>query len=230
MSRRPPMLGSRDWTDDDLETLRINYADWPSNLIAAALKRTPGAVTAKAHELRLVKADDYRAKLEALRKRFPQLPTGGRFQPGQTPVNKGIKHRPGWAPGRMAKGQFKKGVRQGVAVKLWKPIGTERISKDGYLERKIHDGLPLQSRWRAVHILVWEAVNGPLPPGHAIAFLKGRFSNEAEKITIDAVELVSRAELMRRNTYHNNYPPEARQIIQLRGALTRKIRRREREK
>ncbi len=40
------------------------------------------------------------------------------------------------------------------------------------------------------------------------------------------LELVSRSELMRRNSHWNTLPPELAQIVQLRGALTRKINRR----
>lgn len=148
--------------------------------------------------------------------------TDGRFQPGQTPANKGLR-RPGWAPGRMRENQFKKGERQGVAVKLYQPIGTERISKDGYLERKVNDDMPLQARWRAVHRLVWEAANGPIPPGHAVAFKDGKRTAVAAEITADRLELVSRVELMRRNSYHTRYPKEVAQLIQLKGALNRKI-------
>lgn len=54
---------------------------------------------------------------------------------------------------------------RGEAARKYKPIGTERVSREGYRERKIHDGLPLQSRWRAVHLIEWEAVNGALPAG-----------------------------------------------------------------
>src|SRR6185437_7978694 len=70
-----------------------------------------------------------------------------------------------------ARTQFKKGGRTGRANELYKPIGTERLSKDGYLERKIHDGMPLQSRWRAVHLVNWEKLNGPLPKGMALKCL-----------------------------------------------------------
>lgn len=99
----------------------------------------------------------------------------GQFEKGQPTWNKGY-HCPEGVGGRHPNAratQFQKGSRQGVAVKLWKPIGTERMSKSGYLERKIHDGLPLQSRWRAVHILNWEQVNGPLPKGMALKCLDG---------------------------------------------------------
>lgn len=86
-------------------------------------------------------------------------------------------------------------MRQGVAVKLWKPIGTERLSKDGYLERKINDDLPLQARWRAVHIINWEAVNGPLPKGMALKCLDGNKENRDPS----NYEAVSRGVLARLN-------------------------------
>lgn len=103
----------------------------------------------------------------------------GCFAKGQVSWNKGKPCAPGTG-GRhpnSRRTQFTKGERRGVAVKLYKPIGTERIAKDGYVERKIHDGLPLQSRWRAVHLIEWEAVNGPLPAGHALKCLDGDKSN-----------------------------------------------------
>jgi hypothetical protein len=77
----------------------------------------------------------------------------------------------------MKETQFKKGERRGVAAKLWKPIGTERLSKDGYLERKINNDLPLQARWRAVHLIRWEEINGPIPEGQALKCLDSNKSN-----------------------------------------------------
>ncbi|WP_419827692.1 HNH endonuclease [Sphingomonas sp.] len=111
------------------------------------------------------------ANLHALRKRKGWR-TGrtGQFAPGQEPANKGkpMPYHPNSAATR-----FKAGERRGVAVRLYKPIGTERMSKDGYLERKINDGLPLQSRWRAVHLVHWEELHGPVPAGHALKCLDG---------------------------------------------------------
>lgn len=121
----------------------------------------------------------------------------------------------------MKETQFKKGVRQGVAVKLYKPIGTERLSKDGYLERKVNDDLPLQARWRAVHLVEWERVNGPIPPGHALVFRNG----DKTDIRPDNLELITRRALMKRNSVHNLPQPLA-QTVQLLGALNRQIRRR----
>jgi hypothetical protein len=103
----------------------------------------------------------------------------GCFEKGAAPANKG-KHYP---PGKGAnhpnavRTRFKKGNRTGRANHVYKPIGAERLSKDGYVERKIHDGLPLQSRWRGVHRIEWEKLHGPVPKGHALKCLDGNRQN-----------------------------------------------------
>jgi hypothetical protein len=86
----------------------------------------------------------------------------GRLRRGNVPHNKG-KKMPYNA--NSARTRFKTGNRTGRANHVYKPIGTIRSSKEGYLERKIHDGLPMQSRWRAVHLLNWEEKHGPVPKG-----------------------------------------------------------------
>jgi hypothetical protein len=106
----------------------------------------------------------------------------------------------------------------GRALAIYQPIGTERLSKEGYLQRKVNDALPRHSRWRAVHILLWESVNGPLPEGCAVIFRDGN----KENITQDNLECVTRAELMHRNSVHNSGPEIAR-LQQLRGVLIRRI-------
>lgn len=226
-TRRPNAHGSRPWTEDELETLRINWADWPSSIIAHILKRSQQATATKAHLLGLRKAPDFGAKMERL-KQLLDLPKGDRFEKGQTPHNKGVR-RPGWAPGRMAETQFKPG-RAPEQARNYKPIGSLRISPDGYLERKVTDDRSIvpARRWVGVHRLVWEKAVGPIPSGHAVAFLPGRRTTVESEITLDRLELVSRRELMRRNTVHN-YPPELVGLIRVKAGLVRKIRRRERE-
>jgi hypothetical protein len=119
--------------------------------------------------------DVSQSNLTALCKRHGWL-TGrtGRFVKGQVSHNKGRKGV--CAPGS-EKGWFKQGTRSGRAKENYKPIGTERLSKSGYRERKIHDGMPLQSRWRAVHLIEWEAENGPVPDGHCLKCLDGDKTN-----------------------------------------------------
>ncbi|WP_347139464.1 HNH endonuclease [Paracoccus sp. SSK6] len=98
----------------------------------------------------------------------------GRFEKGQAAHNKG---KPMPFNANSAATRFKAGQRSGRAAALHKPIGTERISRDGYVERKVNDGLPMQRRWRGVHLIRWEEANGPLPQGHALKCLDGDRAN-----------------------------------------------------
>jgi hypothetical protein len=98
----------------------------------------------------------------------------GCFKKGQAPANKGMKMP---YNENSARTRFQKGQRSGRAQELYKPIGSERLSKDGYVERKIHDGLPLQSRWRAVHLIRWEEMNGPIPDGMCLKCVDSDKSN-----------------------------------------------------
>lgn len=114
-------------------------------------------------------------KLHGLRKREGWR-TGrtGWFAKGAASPNKGKRCPPGQG-GRhpnARRTQFKPGARTGRAAEIYKPIGAE-VVRDGYLVRKIHDGRPMQSRWRAVHLLRWEEANGPVPEGHCLKVLDG---------------------------------------------------------
>jgi hypothetical protein len=213
--------GKRLWDDEEIAVLLARYPHEPTPRIARALRRSLSAVYGRAQILGLTKTAEYLASPDACRLRRGEHPgVATQFKKGQVPANKGLR-RPGWSPGRMKETQFKKGVRQGVAVRLYQPIGTERISKDGYLERKINDDLPLQARWRSVHLLVWEAANGRVPKSHAITFVNG----DKRDIRLANLKCITRRELLARNTVHNLPKPLA-ETIQLLGALNRKIRRR----
>jgi hypothetical protein len=216
-------VNGRAWLPDEDARLRALYPDTATVIVARRLGRSLSSTYQRARTLALYKSKAYLASPAACRlRRGDNVGARCRFQKGHVPANKGLR-RPGFGPGRMKETQFKKGERRGVAAKLWKPIGTERISKDGYLERKINDDLPLQRRWRAVHLLLWESVNGPLPRAHAVAFKNG----DKTDIRLDNLELITRRELMARNTVHNLPKPLA-QTVQLLGALKRKINRRSR--
>lgn len=110
----------------------------------------------------------------------------GHFPKGHEPFNKGKKKF--WIGGEET--QFKKGHRP----HNWVPLGTERISKDGYIEVKIREG-QFQKNWRGKHILIWEKENGPLPEGHAIVF----GDRDKRNFDVDNLICVSRAQLARLN-------------------------------
>ncbi len=216
------------WTEKQLEILIERYPIERAEDIAAAIGRSKNSVFRKAKKLGLKKSVEFLASVLSGRIQRGQMDprmVATQFQRGDVPANKGLR-RPGYAPGRMAETQFKRGHRSGRAQALYQPIGAERISKDGYLERKINDDMPLNKRWRAVHLVLWESVHGPVNgKTHVVIFRNGNKTD----IRMENLELLTRAELMRRNTYHR-YGKEVAQLVQLRGAITRQINRKERGK
>lgn len=201
--------------------LREIYPHLPTVDIAAKMGVTLNRIYKKATKLGLKKSTAYLASPHACRlRRGDNIGKAHRFQPGHVPANKGLR-RPGWHAGNMRSTQFKKGSLNGRARQLYVPIGTERLSKDGYLERKFTDERHGPYRWKAVHVLLWIEHHGPVPPGYAIGLIDGNKKN----VVIENLVLLSRADLMRRNSWHN-YPPEIGLLIQARGALVRQINKR----
>lgn len=217
------------WTADQIETLRINYADFPTFLVAFVCGKPIDRTYAMANRLGLKKSATYLASDWACRlRRGDNVGAAYRFPKGHVPANKGLR-RPGYARGRMAETQFKKG-RPAHEARNYLPIGSTRITRDGLLERKTTDDpnvYPVR-RWVGVHRLVWEAENGPIPQGYAVVFKPGRHTTEEALITPEILELMTRADLMRRNSFHTRYPKEIGQLIQQRAVLVRAINKRSR--
>lgn len=211
------------WTPDELATLRELYPTTRAKDIAAQIGRPLRSVLEKAWREGMKKPRETIARLARESMADPSHP--GRafhFPKGHGPWNAGKK---GWdAGGRSAETRYQKGNLSGRAKVLLQPLGALRVSKDGYLEQKYtHAGRGSQ-RWRGVHRIVWEAAHGPIPPRHVVRFLPGQFTTELDEITVDRLELLSMRENMLRNTVHN-LPKEIAQLVQLRGALVRKINR-----
>jgi hypothetical protein len=213
------MSRGRPWSLDEIERLKALYPHAPTKRIAEQLGRSTTAIYGKANLLGLNKAQEYLDSPDACRlRRGDNVGAACRFQKGHVPANKGLR-RPGFAPGKMAETQFKPGQK----CHNWKPIGSERLTDDGYLQRKMTDtGYPPRD-WIGVHILLWEQHHGPVPAGHCVAFRNGNRTD----IRIDNLELITRRERMLRNTVHN-LPKSLVEVVQLRGVLQRKINRLER--
>ncbi|WP_369952372.1 HNH endonuclease signature motif containing protein [Ralstonia syzygii] len=222
------MMPRRAWSEAELELLRQNYADSRAEDIARAVGRPVRVVYNKARQLGLKKSPEFYAGSQSGRLDGVRGMTG-RFAKGHTTWNKGVKGSTGHHP-NCVRTQFKKGHMHGAAQHNYVPIGSERINKDGYLERKVTDDPKLvpARRWVGVHRLVWEAANGPIPKGHVVCFLPGRRSTDVNLITVDALELVHRAELARRN-HPKNKSPDLWRLVQLKGAITRQVNRIARE-
>ena len=215
-----PKRKRKTWARREVEVLHREYASTSTADLAARFGRSITSVYAKAALLGLKKTEAYLNGPDAGRlKPGHSAAASTRFQPAHRPPNKGVK---GWqAGGDSEKTRFKTGHRGGKAAELYQPIGTERVTKDGYLQRKVNDDMPLQRRWKMVHNLVWEEHRGPIPRGHIVTFRNGK----KDDIRIDNLELLSRAENMRRNSVHR-FPKPLADLCQLKGALQRQINKR----
>lgn len=200
------------WTPKALATLRKLYPEMSCHDVAERMGRSVASIKNQAVKLGLRKSDAY----------FASKP--GAFKSGHTPWNKDKPGSTGTHP-NCRKAWFKKGHRGGMAARNYKRMGSHRI-KDDLLEKKVLDDGAPHRRWVAVHRLVWEAANGPIPEGHVAVFKPGRKTHVEAEITLDRIEVITRAENMRRNSYHTRYPKEVAQLIQLRGALNRQINKR----
>lgn len=162
---------------------------------------------------------------------------GGRFQKGQLSWNKG-KPWDEWMPeeGRAAvlANCFQKGNLPKRPDGWMKPVGYERVTKDGYIEVKVHDGLQeLPNRnYRPKHHVIWEEHNGPIPPHTNIIFADG------DKTNFDPENLVAVSRKDWAPIRHAGYPYADREtletsvrIVQLSRAIREKeMERKEKEK
>ncbi|WP_342557323.1 HNH endonuclease signature motif containing protein [Lysinibacillus sp. FSL P4-0201] len=112
----------------------------------------------------------------------------GQFEKGSTPVNKGTK-------GLYNVGGNRTSFKKGDTPKNYKPVGTERIDRDGYVLIKVSDSGTWHERWRHKHKVVWEKANGPIPKGHVLIFLDQNKLN----ISLENLQLITRAQLARMN-------------------------------
>ena len=210
------------WTRKMDQQLRKLYPETLTRLLAPRLGVSRLAAHQRAAKLGIRKTAAFTER--TLRECGVQVRTSGaphRFPKGHIPANKGLK-MPGWGPGRMKETQFKKGQVSINTMPMWSFRWV-----DGYLMLKTGKRhAPPSDRWEYVHRLIWEQANGPLPHWTVarIWWKDGDHANNA----LSNLELVGAKDHMARTTVHT-LPAPLPQLIQLAGALKRKIRSREKK-
>ena len=208
------------WTAADIATLRRLYPHHSTQHCAEALGCTVHRINAKAYKLGLQKSPAWLATPGAGRiAKGERRGVASEFKPGHASWNKGIHYTAG---GRSVETRFKPGqvsARWDAEIYI---VGALRINTDGELEIKTAPG-PRQ--WVRLARYTWETERGPIPKGMIVAVRDDDRHNCAD---VNNLELLTRAQLMRRNTVHNLPKPLA-QLVQLRGALVRKINHRTRK-
>lgn len=208
-------MGKHEWTTAELRTLDREYPRRSTAAVAEMLGLRLSQVYNMAFVRGLKKTPEYLASVESGRlRKLDERGRQHRFQPGHKTWNAGLKG--------IDIGGKETRFKRGNCPHNRRPIGSERLDKDGYLYRKVSDTRVKRIDWRAVHVIEWERANGPLPKGKFVIFADGNRSNFEPSNLI----AVTRAELMERNTVQR-FPTELRRVIQLRGALNRQIRKRQ---
>ena len=106
--------------------------------------------------------------------------------------------------------------KKGHIPKNHKPVGYERITRDGYIEVKTAEPNVFELK----HRLVWIEHNGEIPPGYNIQFKDGNRQN----VSIENLYMISRSEqLKKENSLYARYPEDVQYLIKLKGALNRQI-------
>lgn len=184
-----------------------NYMAIPAKRMAKMLNRCEGTARQRMKKLGITVPPEIIEK-------FKQ---GSYIKKGNVPLNKGKKltdYVSQESIERMKGTQFKKGqLPQNTKTDLSISIRTDNR---GVRNKFIRISL---SKWIPLHRYNWEKENGKIPAKQKLIFKDGNTMN----CEIDNLELLTSAELMRRNSFHNNYPKEICLAIQLQGVLNRQI-------
>lgn len=213
---RPTLNGMRrKTTEDDIIYIKNHYTTMSAQEIALERGMVKGTVVQIARRLGVKKSKEWIA--QRARERALDPNHGGRrshFQKGNVPATKGRPISEWMSPegiANSAKTRFKKGQRP----LSWRPIGSERVNVEGYVEIKVREGL---HGWDPKHRVVWAKANGAIPSGYHVRFRDGNKQN----CDINNLYLCSKADLLRENNL-NNYPEDIKEVIRLRAAIKHRI-------
>ena len=105
--------------------------------------------------------------------------TTGCFRKGSIPWNKGLK---GYI------GPNKTSFKKGTIPPQYRPVGSERVNKDGYIEIKVAD----PRTWKLKQRYVYEQYHGEIPKGYYVIFA----DQDKRNFDIDNLIAVSRSEIL----------------------------------
>lgn len=194
------------------DIIRERFPNERTQDLADELGLTYSQLANRAHSMGLKKSEEFKQSDKSGRHNLIEKGKKTRFQPGHTPVNKGVK-MPDHIYDKVKHSMFKKGNRP----HNWKADGSivERNDKTGrsYLYFKVKD-----SHWILYHNKIWMDHHGPIPEKHIISFKDGNTLN----CDISNLELLSMAENAKRNSIHR-FPDDVKEVIRLKAKLTKKI-------
>jgi hypothetical protein len=160
------MKPKHDWTNQEIEKLKLEFPDRRTDLIASELGLAYHIVANKAYRIGLKKTEAFLHSPEC--NRLDGIKGAShRFVKGQVPPNKGVT----------MSDELREKVKHtwfqpGHEPTSTKYDGYERISKDGYREVRVSKG-----KFVFVHRKNWEQLNGPIPKGMIMKSIDGNPEN-----------------------------------------------------
>lgn len=193
-----------DWTEEKIEQLKTLYPDENTQVIANLFGFSIYAIYKMAKNLGLKKSKEF--LLSEKSGRLVKGKTGQegvryQFPKGHVPVNKGKKQKEYMSKESIERTKATR-FQKGQLPHNTKPVGYERVDKDGYLYCKVEGKRKLVLK----HRYVWEQHNGPIPKGYNIQF-KDRNKHNCD---IENLYMISRANQMaKENSASKNLPDSA---------------------
>jgi hypothetical protein len=207
-------LKLRNWSEYEQHVLVTMFPDNYTETICNLLNRSYSSVAHRAYLFGLKKSADFKQK--ELEKQGERLYIAGksyRYTAGNIPDNKGKKITIDVYK-KLSPTMFVKGRVPHNAKKDWEEVYKKSKSGKPYLMVKVPGIANLQPK----HIWLWETKNGKVEKGFNIVFKDGNQLN----CTIENLEYISNAELMKRNTIHR-FPDELKSTIKLVNKLKKAI-------
>ncbi len=203
------------WTESDNNILVDLYPTTESSEIAKKLGVSLSRVYNRANFLGLKKERGFASRINKKRWQEGRMEgcRKGHYKKGNAPMNKGLKITEYMSPEAIEKHK-KTRFKKGNLSHNYRPVGSQRIDKDGYIEVKIKD----PNVWELKHRYIWSKHNGKIPKSYKVRFIDGDRGN----FNINNLEIISEAELMNENTIHR-YPQEVRELIKLQSKLNKKL-------
>lgn len=198
------------WTEEERRILKEMYPHHTAKEVAAVLGRNTSSVHNQARFLG-VKPSRERLQQAGRELAKTEKSAAARFRVGHIPAGKGKKVSQETYD-KLRRTMFQKGHTPANH----KEVGSERVSRDGYVEVKVAE----PNTWRHKHRVVWEQANGKIPKGCNIQFRNG----DKTDMRLENLYMISRAEQLKtENGIWTRYPAELLKVITLKAALKRKI-------
>lgn len=188
-----------------------NYLKLPKKRMATMLNRSDTFVRRRLNVLGLVVPKEL----------SEQFSKDSRIQQGAVPPNKG-KKQTDYMSAEAIEATKATRFKKGQICQTEKQDGQVTVRHDEMKDGSIRDYKWIRigkSKWKMLHVYNWEKKHKrKVPKGHILVFANGDSMN----CNPSNLELITRAENMRRNTIHR-YPEELKSVIKLRSKLNKTI-------